>query len=150
MNYFGQFLIYNELLALLSNKGEFDAEITGNLRFTANSREDFPAVGDQVALITYDTESALIHKILPRYSIIKRNAVGVFGDVQIIATNIDCAFIVQVVDRDFNINRLERYLTICYSSKVKAVIVLSKTDLIAKIRIDEIIESIKKELLMYR
>ena len=100
--------------------GEFDAEITGYLRFTAKSREDFPAVGDWVALTTYDSNFAIIHQILPRYSVIKRQAVGQFGEIQIIATNIDYAFIAQAVDRDFNINRLERYLTICYSSNVSS------------------------------
>ena len=110
--------------------GEFEAEITGNMRFTANDREDFPAVGDWVALTTYDPDYAVIHKILPRSSTIKRPAVGQFGEIQIIATNIDFAFIVQAFDRDFNINRLERYLTICYSSRVRPIILLSKTDLL--------------------
>lgn len=124
-------------------KGEFEAEITGNLRFTAKSREDFPAVGDWVTLTPYDSDLVLIHNILPRFSIIKRQAVGQFGEVQIIATNVDYAFLVQAVDRDFNINRLERYLTICNSSKVRPLIVLSKTDLIDELRLDEIIESVK-------
>jgi len=122
---------------------EYESEITGNLRFSANSREDIPAVGDWVALITYDSNFALIHKVLPRFSIIKRKAVGQFGEIQIIATNIDYAFIVQAADRDFNINRLERYLTICYSSNVKPIIILSKIDLIAEQRVCEILESIQ-------
>jgi ribosome biogenesis GTPase len=121
---------HKERYIIRTTKGEFEAEITGNMRFTAKSREDFPAVGDWVALTTYDPDFAVIYKILPRFSIIKRQAVGQFGEVQVIAANIDQAFIVQAVDRDFNINRLERYLTICNSSKVSPVIVLSKTDLI--------------------
>lgn len=124
-------------------KAEFDAEITGNMRFSANSREDFPAVGDWVAFTPYDSDFAIIHKILPRFSVIKRQAVGQFGEIQIIATNIDYAFLVQAVDRDFNINRLERYLTICYSSKVSPIIVLSKTDLIDDQKLSEILVSIK-------
>ena len=123
--------------------GEFEAEITGNMRFTAKNREDFPAVGDWVALTTYESDFAIIHKILPRFSTIKRQAVGQFGEIQIIATNIDYAFLVQAVDRDFNINRLERYLTICNSSKVSPIIVLSKIDLIDEQKISEILESIK-------
>ncbi|HEY3389039.1 MAG TPA: GTPase RsgA, partial [Prolixibacteraceae bacterium] len=123
--------------------GEFEAEIIGNMRFTAKNRLDFPAVGDWVALTTYDADFAIIHKILPRFSVIKRQAVGQFGEVQVIATNIDYAFIVQAVDRDFNINRLERYLTICNSSKVSPIILLSKTDLIDQLQISEILEKIK-------
>jgi ribosome biogenesis GTPase len=127
-------------------KGEIEAEIIGNMRFTAKSREDFPAVGDWVALTIYDQDFAIIHKILPRFSIIKRQAVGQFGEIQIIATNIDYAFLVQAVDRDFNLNRLERYLTICNSSKVSPIIILSKTDLIDEHRISEILENIKKRI----
>ena len=124
-------------------KAEFEAEITGNMHFTSKRREDFPAVGDWVALTTYDSDFAIIHKILPRFSIIKRQAVGQFGEIQIIATNIDYAFLVQAVDRDFNINRLERYLTVCNSSKVSPIIVLSKTDLINEQRNSEIFDSLK-------
>ena len=134
---------HKERFIIKTLKGEFEAEITGHMRFTAKNREDFPAVGDWVALTTYESDFAIIHKILPRFSVIKRQAVGQFGEIQIIATNIDCAFLVQAVDRDFNINRLERYLTICNSSKVSPVIVLSKIDLIDEQRFSEILESIK-------
>ena len=124
----------------------FEAEITGNMRFTANSREDFPAVGDWVAMTTYDSDLAIIHNIFPRYSIIKRQAIGKYGEVQIIASNIDFAFIVQAADRDFNINRLERYLIICNASKVKPIILLSKIDLIDEQKVNEIIASIKTRI----
>ena len=137
---------HKERYIVKTDKGEFEAEITGNIRFIANGREDFPAVGDWVALTTYDSDYAIIHKILPRFSIIKRQAVGQFGEIQIIATNIDFAFLVQAVDRDFNINRLERYLTICNTSKVKPIIVLSKIDLINETRINEILDSIKARI----
>jgi ribosome biogenesis GTPase len=116
------------------------------MRFTAKSREDFPAVGDWVALKIYDQDFSIIHKILPRFSIIKRQAVGQFGEIQIIATNIDFAFLVQAVDRDFNINRLERYLTICHTSGVSPIIVLSKTDLIDNVHLSDILENIKSRI----
>ncbi len=137
---------HKERYIVRTTNAEYNAEITGNLRFTAKGREDFPAVGDWVALATYDPDFAIIHKVLPRSSIIKRQAVGQFGGVQVIASNIDYAFIVQAVDRDFNINRLERYLTICNSSKVKPVIVLSKADLTDEKRIFEISEQIKSRI----
>jgi ribosome biogenesis GTPase / thiamine phosphate phosphatase len=125
---------------------EYEAEITGNMRFTAAGREDYPAVGDWVLITPYDTGNAIIHYILPRYSVIKRQAVGQFGEVQIIAANIDFALLVQAADRDFNINRLERYLTICNSSGVKPVIVLSKTDLSDESRISEITAAINERI----
>jgi len=120
---------HKERYIVLTAGGEYEAEVTGSLRFAAKSREDFPAVGDWVSLTAFDTGFAVIHKIYPRYSVIKREAVGEYGGEQIIAANIDCAMIMQAADRDFNINRLERYLTICYSARVEPVIVLSKTDL---------------------
>jgi len=134
---------HKELYIIRTIQGEFEAEITGNLRFTAIGREDFPAVGDWVVLTIPDRDFAIIHQILPRFSIIKRQSVGQPGDVQIIATNIDYAFIVQAVDRDFNINRLERYLTISFSSHVTPIILLTKMDLINEQQAFEIQESIK-------
>jgi ribosome biogenesis GTPase / thiamine phosphate phosphatase len=137
---------HKERYIITTTKGEFEAEITGNMRFTAKSREDFPAVGDWVALTTYESGIAIIHRILPRSSVIRRQAVGQFGEIQIIATNIDCALIVQAVDRDFNINRLERYLTVCNSSKVASVIVLTKIDLISEPGISETIQNVKARI----
>ena len=137
---------HKERYIVKTENGEYEAEITGNLRFTAKSRIDFPAVGDWVALTTYDAEFSVIHKILPRMSMITRQAVGQFGEIQIIAANIDYAFLIQAVDRDFNINRLERYLTICYSAKVKPIIVLTKTDLIDQQKKAEITDSIKQRI----
>lgn len=125
---------------------EFDAELIGNLRFKAESRYDFPAVGDWVAISEYDEGKALIHSIFPRNSIIERKAVGKKGQIQIIATNIDYGLIVQAVDRDFNLNRLERYLTICHASKVEPIIVLSKIDLLDQIALDAIIHQIKERI----
>lgn len=113
-----------------STKAEFDSELIGNLRFTAESKSDLPAVGDWVAFSEYDIGKALIHAVYPRHSIIERQAVGKHGEKQIIATNIDFGLIVQSVNRDFNINRLERYLSICHASNVESIIILSKIDLI--------------------
>lgn len=137
---------HKERYMVWTEKGELEAEITGNMRFSAKSREDFPAVGDWVSLIVYDGDLAIIHQVFPRFSTLKRQAIGQFGEVQIIATNIDFAFLVQAADRDFNINRLERYLTICNTSGVKPVIVLSKTDLIDEPELKAIIESIKARI----
>ena len=137
---------HRERYVVATETGELDAEITGNLRFSAKSRVDFPAVGDWVALISFDTDSAIIHQILPRFSVLTRQAAGQRSDVQIIAANIDFAFILQAADRDFNINRLERYLTICYASKAEPVIVLTKTDLADDERLVKITGSIKQRI----
>jgi ribosome biogenesis GTPase / thiamine phosphate phosphatase len=137
---------HRERYVVKTIQGDYEAEITGNLRFTAGSREDFPAVGDWVALATYESGFAIIHKILPRTSVIKRQAVGQFGVVQVIAANIDYAFLVQAADRDFNLNRLERYLAICHTSGVSPIIILTKTDLVREGRISEILEQIRTRI----
>lgn len=125
---------------------EYEAELIGNLRFTAESRRDFPAVGDWVAISPYDENKALIHALFPRHSILERQAVGRSGQLQIIATNIDYALLVQAVDRDFNINRLERYLTIAHTAKVAPIIVLSKTDLIDEQVLQELVGHISERI----
>jgi ribosome biogenesis GTPase len=137
---------HKERYVVLAGEGQLDAEITGNMRFGAQSRKDFPAVGDWVTLQVYEANFAIIHHILPRVSAISRQAVGQEGELQIIATNIDSAFLVQAVDRDFNLNRLERYLTICYGSKVSPVIVLTKIDLIDTDKLSEIISEINSRI----
>jgi ribosome biogenesis GTPase / thiamine phosphate phosphatase len=129
-----------------TEKNEFDAEITGNLRFSSEKRSDFPAVGDWVAISEYDDNKALIHSFLPRKTIIERQAVGKFGEKQIIATNIDYAFIVQAIDSDFNINRIERYLTICNNSNVEPIIILSKIDLIDELHLNNITNNINERI----
>ncbi|MFY0600787.1 MAG: ribosome small subunit-dependent GTPase A [Cyclobacteriaceae bacterium] len=133
---------HKDRYTIKTNTGEFDSELLGNLRFAAESRYDLPAVGDWVAFSEYDQGKALIHALYPRTSILERRAVNKSEQVQIIATNIDYALIVQAVDRDFNLNRLERYLTICNASKVTPVIVLSKIDLVSKAELDSIVDRI--------
>jgi len=139
-------LEHKERYVLLNPDGEFDAELIGNLRFTAGSRNDYPAVGDWVAFSEFDEGKALIHAIYPRTSILERKAVGKSGQSQIIAANIDFALLVQAVDRDFNINRLERYLTLCYDSRIEPLIVLSKTDLISESALQSIIDQLGRRI----
>ena len=129
-----------------TENGDFDAEIIGNLRYTAQSRTDFPAVGDWVAISEYDEHKVLIHAVFPRNTLIRRKAVGKDGEEQIIASNIDYAFIVQAVNRDFNLNRLERYLTICHDSRVQPIIVISKIDLISEPETQAILHTIHERM----
>lgn len=134
---------HKERYIVKTGEKEYDSEIIGNLRFTANNRTDFPAVGDWVAISEYNDNNALIHAIFPRKTVIERQAVGKHGEKQIIATNIDCAFILQAVDRDFNINRIERYLTICHTSNVNPIIILNKIDLIGETELKELVTKVQ-------
>lgn len=137
---------HKERYIVKTSEKEYEGEIIGNLRFTAHHRSDFPAVGDWVAISEYDDNKVLIHSVFPRKTIIERQAVGRHGEKQIIATNIDYAFIVQAVERDFNINRIERYLTICNTSNVSPIIVLNKIDLIHANGLSELISKVQERI----
>ncbi|MCF8389773.1 MAG: ribosome small subunit-dependent GTPase A [Bacteroidales bacterium] len=137
---------HKERYVVKTPENEYDAEIIGSLRFSARESTDFPAVGDWVAISEYDEDKALIHAIFPRNTILQRQSVGKPYEKQIVATNIDYALIVQAVDRDFNLNRIERYLTICNASGVKPIIILSKVDLIEETELKKLTESIQSRI----
>jgi ribosome biogenesis GTPase / thiamine phosphate phosphatase len=137
---------HKERYIVKTGNNEFDAEITGNFRYSSLNRSDFPAVGDWVAITEYDDDKALIHSTFPRKTAIGRQAVGKYAEKQIIAVNIDFAFIVQAINRDFNINRIERYLTICFDSNVKPIILLSKIDLITEQELQTILDEIRERI----
>ena len=125
---------------------ELEAEIMGNLRFSATSRADFPAVGDWVAYTPFDEGKGLIHSIFPRKTVIERQAVGKQGEKQIIGANIDHGIIVQALDRDYNLNRLERYLTICHEAKIAPMVVLTKSDLVDRDKLSELMVAIDERV----
>lgn len=137
---------HKERYVVKTPEKEYDGEIVGNLRFTAHTRADFPAVGDWVAISEYEGNKVLIHSVFPRKTILERQAVGKQGEKQIIATNIDYAFIVQAVDRDFNINRIERYLSICNISNVKPIILLNKIDLITNSELSRLVSKVQQRI----
>jgi ribosome biogenesis GTPase len=141
---------HRERYRVRTELSECDAEILGNLRFAARSRSDFPAVGDWVAVSAYDTDKLLIHHIFPRKSIIERSAVGSIGEKQLIATNIDYALIMQAVDRDFSLNRIERYLAICDHSGIIPVILITKTDLVTSEELGRIFDLLERRLKGHR
>ena len=134
---------FKERYVISDGENDKNAEITGNLRFSAESEEDFPSVGDWIAYTDFD-DLAIIHKVLPRRTLLARRSLKNKGERQVIASNIDYAFVVQAVDRDFNINRMERYMALAIQGKITPVAVLSKIDLIKPDDLNEKIELIKK------
>jgi ribosome biogenesis GTPase len=139
-------LQHKDRYVVLSERGEYDCELIGNLRFSAESRADFPAVGDWVAFQEYDTGKGLIHHLYPRKNVLERQAVGSKGERQIIATHIDVGLIVQSVNRDFSINRIERYLAICNAAKIEPIIILNKIDLLEAGQVNEMLIEIKNRI----
>jgi ribosome biogenesis GTPase len=139
---------YQGLYKVMNEGGEYLAKITGKQMQNALSREDYPAVGDWVAITELDKEQAVIHQVLPRMTVIKRkygdkNRSGEKNKTQIIATNVDVALVVESVDRDYNLNRFERYLAIVNDSGIKPAIILNKVDLISKDELDQKLIEIK-------
>jgi len=125
-----------------NSNGEYSAKITGKQIFDAVSREDYPAVGDWVAIMVIGEKQAVIKGILPRKTMIKRKSIGK-SEVQIIATNIDTVFVVQAVDLDYSLNRFERYFAIARDGGVKPAIILNKIDLIPKEELESRLNEIK-------
>jgi ribosome biogenesis GTPase len=106
------------------------ADVSGRLRHEARSRRDLPAVGDWVAVRwTVPTDRATIHAILPRRSLFSRKVAGETTVEQIVAANVDTAFLVAGLDHDFNLRRLERYLAMAWTSGAQPVVLLNKADL---------------------
>jgi ribosome biogenesis GTPase len=129
------------------SNGEIDvlAELVGKIIFSASSPVDYPAVGDWVFANFYDENTfAIIHEILPRKSLLKRKTPGKRVDFQLIAANIDVAFIVQSLNENFILRRLERYLVMVNDAKIQPIVLLSKSDLLDHEAITGITEEIHK------
>lgn len=110
--------------------GELLGEITGKMRYQADGRQDYPAVGDWVLLSSRPQEGkGTIHDILPRFSKFSRKVAGLTTEEQVIAANVDTVFLVNALNQDFNVRRLERYLLLTWESGATPVIVLTKSDL---------------------
>jgi ribosome biogenesis GTPase len=121
----GSYLIRNE-------SGDVLAELTGRLSYSIEQSSDLPCVGDWVAASYYnDGTAAIIHRIFPRKTFLRRKTAGDSIDHQMIASNIDIAFIVQSCHFDFNPRRLERYLVMAADGNVEPVVILTKTDLVS-------------------
>ena len=127
-----------DLYQVFTNRGELVARLSGRLRHAARERAALPAVGDWTALaLARDGALARIQTVLARKSCFSRKAVfggGPAGGAgktaeQVLAANVDFAFLVSGLDEDFNPRRIERYLAIAWDSGARPVIVLNKSDL---------------------
>lgn len=116
---------------IVTESGFYPAKLSGKYQYTLLDETDIPTVGD-FALIKENNQSEiqLIEAVLPRKTMLFRNQAGQKSKTQLIASNIDTVFICMDIDTDFNLQRLDRYLAICYTSKARPVIVLTKADLV--------------------
>ena len=134
----GRFTLRNE-------EREFYGELTGKFLYGTDSIEDFPCVGDWILGQNFESDGTyIIHEILKRKTLLKRKTPGKVVDIQLLASNIDVAFIVQSCHFDFNLRRLERYLTMAFDAGIEPVILLTKIDLVSGEELGSMIEGIHR------
>jgi ribosome biogenesis GTPase / thiamine phosphate phosphatase len=131
--------VHKESYLVSTGSGEVFAELSGHLSYTANSIADLPTTGDWVYADFFDDNTlAIIHAVIPRKTLLKRKTPGKRVDFQLIAANIDVAFIIQSLDENLNLRRLERYLVMVYKGGITPVVLLSKSDLVTAEALEEI------------
>ena len=126
---------------VVCEKGFFSAKTSGSIRYNSVLKSDLPAVGDWV-MISLRRDKSYICSILPRKNCISRRCSGNVIDEQVLSSNIDIVFIVMSMDENFNLKRLQRYISVAASSKIKSVILLTKSDLCDKS--SELLDEVKK------
>ncbi len=124
--------------------GESPAKLTGRAAYACVSAADMPCVGDWVRVKFHDSSGqASILEVLPRQSFLQRKRPGETVEFQMIAANIDVAFIVQSCHFDFNVRRLERYLVMASEGHIEPVVLLTKTDLITPAALEQLISRVR-------
>ena len=116
------------LYRAVSEECELSASVSGAFRYRAVANADYPAVGDFV-LLDVKGELGVIKELLPRSSVFVRKASGTSREEQVVAANVDTVFLCMALNNDFNLRRLERYLSVAWESGATPVVVLTKADL---------------------
>jgi ribosome biogenesis GTPase len=140
----GSYLIRNQIK-------EVPAELAGKFYFQVESSVDLPCVGDWVTVEYHNDDSAaIIHGVFPRKTFLRRKSAGEKVDFQMIAANIDVAFIVQSCHFDFNVRRMDRYLVMVVDGGVEPIVVLTKTDLNTPEELEQKLVAIKSTAITAR
>ena len=135
--------VHKDRYVISKGCGDVFAELAGKFAYSIDSTMDLPTVGDWVYADFYDDDTlAIIHGIVPRITLMKRKTAGKNVVYQLIAANINTAFIIQSLDEDFNLRRLERYLVMINECGILPIVLLSKSDLISDDKITEKINTI--------
>src|SRR5512145_722112 len=137
--------VHRDSCLVRNESREVFAELAGSFAYTAESGIDLPSVGDW-ALVQYHNADtlAIIHGLLPRRSFLRRKTPGRKIDYQMIAANMDFAFIVQACDVDFNLRRLERYLVMVNEGHIEPILLLTKSDLVSPEKLEHILLEVRQ------
>jgi ribosome biogenesis GTPase len=131
--------------------GEAYAELAGKFRFAVEAAMDLPCVGDWVCLQCHASGGpALIHGVVSRKTFLRRKCPGKTAGFQMIAANIDVAFIVQACGHDVNLGRLDRYLVMANDGAIEPWVILTKTDLISPEMLNQAITHVRDRLVSTR
>src|SRR3954452_8346290 len=122
-------IVHREQYRIYTAQGEMKAAAIGALLYRATDASELPAVGDWVAVQVTGPEEAMIHAVLPRRTRFSRRAAGERQQEQMIAANVDLALVICGLDHDFNLRRIESYLTLARQSGADSAIALNKADL---------------------
>ncbi len=122
------------LWRVVLESGEADAEVSGKMRHAAEESGAWPAVGDWVAVDGDPRGRVRINSILPRRTEIVRKTAGRKLEQQVLAANVDIAWLVMGLDADYNLRRLERYLAMAWDAGVRPVVILNKRDLCGEVQ----------------
>ncbi len=120
---------FNHIYTVAAQAGELRAQLSGRLRYHAAPGQ-LPVTGDWVVVrVPPNQGAAQIMAVLPRRTRFARRAAGKGGGEQVVAANLDYAFLVTGLDNDFSPRRVERYLSATWDSGATPVVVLNKLDL---------------------
>ena len=121
-------IVHRTCYEVISEKGTFQCELTGNMLF-ARSDLELPCTGDWVIFQPVDQKKGIIVDMLPCERTLRRKKIGTISGRQTIASHVNKAFIVQSLDENFNVRRVERFLYQILEEEIVPVLVLNKADL---------------------
>jgi len=129
---------------LRNERSEVLAELSGEFIYSAESNAEFPVVGDWAYVRYFNSDTlAIVFDLFPRKTLLRRKTAGKKNEYQMIASNIDVAFIVQGCDFNFNPRRLERYLVMAYDGNIHPMVLLSKSDLVSDEELEQRLDVIR-------
>jgi ribosome biogenesis GTPase len=120
----------NCYVLLIEDGREVLASLAGKMKHEASGRGELPTVGDWVcASVNHGEGRGTIHRLLERRTKISRKGAGFVTDEQVLAANVDTVFLVNALNQDLNLRRIERYLALALESGTRPVLLLTKADL---------------------
>lgn len=117
--------VYRDAYKLSREDKQVVAKLTGGFFSAIEKKRDFPCVGDYVQL----NETEMIEGVIERRNILSRKSAGRKHEEQVFASNVDIMFIVTSLNKEFNINKIGRYIILAETNHIKPIVLLTKSDL---------------------